>query len=82
MHRVRHEDRQVTPEEGWAGTGIRETRGAGELQCPRSVTTTKPSQSPRPRRWLRCGGTPRQWGRCYLHTHPGYLPVNKTSSSL
>lgn len=28
MHRVRHEDRQVTPEEGWAGTGIRETRGA------------------------------------------------------
>lgn len=36
---------EAMPEEGWAGTGIRETRSVRKLPCPRSLTMTKPSQS-------------------------------------
>lgn len=39
---------EAMPEEGWAGTGIRETLSVRKLPCPRSVTMTKPSQSPCP----------------------------------
>lgn len=35
---------EALPEEGWAGTGIRETLKR-KLPCPRSLTMTKPSQS-------------------------------------
>lgn len=36
---------EAMPEEGWAGTGIRETQSVRKLPCPRSLTMTKPSQS-------------------------------------
>lgn len=36
---------EAVPEEGWAGTGIREALSVRKLPCPRSLTMTKPGQS-------------------------------------